>query len=153
MTRALASQVASHAEAWIETTAMASGAFRRAVASHAEAWIETYAWTLVSNTNPVASHAEAWIETLCGGHIAARRRVASHAEAWIETRGSEPSPEGEESPPTRRRGSKQAPEFCRKPPPGRLPRGGVDRNRYEGQADNDPGVASHAEAWIETARR
>ena len=38
----------------------------------------------------------------------------------------------------------------RQPLGGRLPRGGVDRNRAKGGDDDKRRVASHAEAWIET---
>ena len=56
-------RVASHAEAWIETTWLRQMIAQERVASHAEAWIETKDGLAQSVAAYVASHAEAWIET------------------------------------------------------------------------------------------
>ena len=55
------------------------------VASLAEAWIETYDGQAFRHHVRVASLAEAWIETFAGGGGASTGIVASLAEAWIET--------------------------------------------------------------------
>ena len=82
-------------------------AVKAQVASRAEAWIETSLNHPDKNTLRVASRAEAWIETTSAARMGARRRrrlprggvdrnleraaygghgdVASRAEAWIET--------------------------------------------------------------------
>ena len=55
------------------------------VASRAEAWIETAcSWRICASSN-VASRAEAWIETVMLWIITPVSLVASRAEAWIET--------------------------------------------------------------------
>ena len=56
-------------------------------------------------------------------------QVASHAEAWIETTGFDVGVDDRASPPTRRRGSKHLLYYTAQRIGGRLPRGGVDRNR------------------------
>ena len=81
-------QVASRAEAWIETWIL--GGHGRAqfgqVASRAEAWIETVRTARIKSPQRiVASRAEAWIETPCGRIPQVAACVASRAEAWIET--------------------------------------------------------------------
>ena len=100
-------QVASRAEAWIETWIL--GGHGRAqfgqVASRAEAWIETWRTRVRTVSCEVASRAEAWIETGGMCRWSPWDVVASRAEAWIETG---PQPE--------RRGGKGR----------RLPCGGVD---------------------------
>ena len=55
--------VASRAEAWIETDMEALAAAVAAVASRAEAWIETPSQIQRYFSGSVASRAEAWIET------------------------------------------------------------------------------------------
>ena len=57
-------EVASRAEAWIETRDGESGRRLAGVASRAEAWIETEYLPRWRGTVWVASRAEAWIETL-----------------------------------------------------------------------------------------
>ena len=71
-----AQEVASRAEAWIETTVGSDQVQQHAVASRAEAWIET----ILRNQGPlllgVASRAEAWIETfdeIDGSAVGGRR--------------------------------------------------------------------------------
>ena len=173
-------RVASHAEAWIETSSTAAarsfrsgrlpcgGADRNAaddetvvvefadVASRAEARIETISSSPTGGCREVASRAEAWIETSPAAPRRSGRRssppvrrrgskhgilvrgdeigrVASRAEAWIETcRASQTSRPGRSwSPPARRRGSKLG-VYGRDELPAnrRLPRGGVDRNGH-----------------------
>ena len=56
-------EVASLAEAWIETRADDRGNPKPGVASLAEAWIETFIFWMMKEINNVASLAEAWIET------------------------------------------------------------------------------------------
>jgi hypothetical protein len=76
------------------------------VASFAEAWIETPGSRRSCPPDDVASFAEAWIET----HRAADDRgglgVASFAEAWIETAPAQLGATSSWSPPSRRCGSK-----------------------------------------------
>ncbi len=56
------------------------------VASHADAWIETSKEQYMTSEPIVASHADAWIETKVLGASYVGKPVASHADAWIETR-------------------------------------------------------------------
>ena len=62
------------------------------VASRAEAWIETKPFTEDNATVTVASRAEAWIETIITAQKRAKTVVASRAEAWIETSRAFPLP-------------------------------------------------------------
>ena len=55
--------VASFAEAWIETSSSSKISFLAGVASFAEAWIETPQFVCCHQATNVASFAEAWIET------------------------------------------------------------------------------------------
>ena len=144
------------------------------VASPAEAWIETGdglgIWPPVGR---VASPAEAWIETAHVRCCRARARVASPAEAWIETGIPRPAVRGRSwSPPLRRRGlklSRAAIKVRHSSPP--LRRRGLKHRPADHRRDvrgSPPlrrrglkhgsrlclrlgtGVASPAEAWIET---
>ncbi len=56
------------------------------VASRAEAWIETREHVFLVLYGRVASRAEAWIETPPHASSGSPAAVASRAEAWIETR-------------------------------------------------------------------
>mgnify|MGYP001023666403 CR=1 FL=1 len=145
------------------------------VASRAEAWIETRRRPQPGPSTAVASRAEAWIETSAAKPTHWRRGVASRAEAWIETPASapcwawtRPSPPARRrglkheymilyfdimsSPPARRRGLKPtrsaaARRFARSPPARRR---GL-KPAVGGGGGGLAGVASRAEAWIETA--
>ena len=59
-------EVASLAEAWIETPRKIWALITSGVASLAEAWIETSSYKPRSHVSQVASLAEAWIETRIG---------------------------------------------------------------------------------------
>ncbi len=100
-------QVASRAEAWVETDYVLACNPGAAVASRAEAWVETRPWRsrtrparsppvrrrglkrysprLPQRGNQVASRAEAWVETWPTTRRPTRAPVASRAEAWVET--------------------------------------------------------------------
>ena len=67
------SEVASRAEAWIETRRGRGRLLSLEVASRAEAWIETSLQMLRRLSPPVASRAEAWIET---------RRLRATSSSW-----------------------------------------------------------------------
>ncbi len=144
------------------------------VASHAEAWIETAYRSLPVTADGVASHAEAWIETPEPPDLLGSARVASHAEAWIETGARNALPRTRRgSPPMRRRGLKLWSTACRAIRCVSPPCGGVDEtggaqgsrraarpsppmrrrglNRLSDAVRLARAVASHAEAWIETA--
>ena len=80
-------QVASLADAWIETIQRLKSCEKPQVASLADAWIETFGLLCRGGLGGlVASLADAWIETfglLCRGGLGGL--VASLADAWIET--------------------------------------------------------------------
>ena len=166
--------VASHAEAWIETPCADSATLAAVVASHAEAWIETVVLNregAALGTSPPTRRRGLKLSWL--REHGAAEEVASHAEAWIETRCWTPCAWPAASPPTRRRGLKPAPltlsDCPAKSPPTR--RRGLKQCGAHGgccacaspptrrrglKRVNDSfqfgpfGVASHAEAWIET---
>ena len=146
--------VAARAEAWIETPSGASRSALPDVASRAEAWIET-------GPRP-ARHALAWRRLPRGGvdrngaQAPKWRRTPRRlrAEAWIEMHGMSPESWETASPPARRRGSKHAADSRGSAglasPPARR------RGSKLGQGPQDMrwlGVASRAEAWIETAHK
>ncbi len=121
------------------------------ISPFAEAWVETPRRRGCCARPPVASRAEAWVETCHARPSARRLPVASRAEAWVETAVLELEERGDASPPARRRGSKHARAGREDQGDGRLPRGGVGRNSLAVAAPNPGrGVASRAEAWVET---
>ncbi len=98
------------------------------VASITEAWIETPPGGSPIEPHGVASITEAWIETRAPEQQLPVDRVASITEAWIETDNPGIRFPPERSPPSRRRGSKQFPDFGGVKDHCRLHHGGVDRN-------------------------
>ena len=120
--------VASHAEAWIETKTHRPHYHAIIVASHAEAWIETSKrWRAKASRSRSPPTRRRGLKLSGANAIQAcvrspptRRRGLKHV-AGMHDRGQH------RSPPTRRRGLKQAlPSQSAIPPVSRLPRGGVD---------------------------
>ena len=74
LTGAVASEVAPHAGAWIETKEVFMAFVGDAVAPHAGAWIETCNATTASQMSHVAPHAGAWIETFKNAGYGSQRR-------------------------------------------------------------------------------
>ena len=165
--------VASLAGAWIEThhgrlrSARARSPPSRGRGSKHDATCRLRAMQIV------ASLAGAWIETMSsagksrrGGSPPSRGRGSKQAIiAASPAKATSPPSRGRgskrrissdtfaecESPPSRGRGSKLAGLVPVSSDPGRLPRGGVDRNRHLFRLRKPGGgVASLAGAWIET---
>ncbi len=144
--------VASLAEAWVETTTSTTTAVNRGVASLAEAWVETHRGSAQRGRKHVASLAEAWVETRSQLETQERRlgRLPRGGVGRNFNMGAVRQPM-KESPPSRRRGSKRDIGFAldgrELSPPSR--RRGSKHRRCE-LGDLRDGVASLAEAWVET---
>ncbi len=123
------------------------------VASHAEAWIETLGFRVFENTPLVASHAEAWIETtqkilmqMVALSPLMQRRGLKHQHGWRLLGGVE-------SPLMQRRGLKlqYALKVRTEPLSPLMQRRGLKQFAITLKCHVNC-VASHAEAWIETVK-
>ena len=122
------------------------------VASRAEAWIETARAPTRSRPRPSPPARRRGSKQARNRRPEGRPRVASRAEAWVETTAGSRHPAGRASPPARRRGSKH-----RFPQSLHLPRHVA--SRAEAWVETAPAcgrsrrdrVASRAEAWVQTS--